>query len=183
MEYNLKIKNKTIACDLTIKQDCNLTATIENTPFEIHYDRISDHQIRLMINGQQVNAWVEAEEEGKTIILGGEHFFIQDRDLLAQTQTPKKGLDNAPSKVTPPMPAVVICVPVQPGDIVKKGDTVVVMSAMKMETSLTAPHGGTVTRVKVGEGDKVMPGDILVDISKTEMDKINANENQPAKTS
>lgn len=182
MDYNLEIKDKTIACDLTIKQDRNLSATIGNAPFEIHYDRISDHQIRLMVNGQQVNAWIEAKEEGKTIILGGEHFFIQDRDLLAQTQTPKKGLDNAPSEVTPPMPAVVIFVPVQPGDIVEKGDTVVVVSAMKMETSLTAPHGGTVTRVKVGEGDKVMPGDILVDISKTDIDKINVAESQPAKT-
>ncbi len=182
MEYNLKIKDRTIACDLTIKQDRNLSATIGETPFEIHYDRISDHQIRLTVNGQQVNAWVEAAPEGKTILLGGERFFIQDRDLLAQTQPRKKGLDNAPSEVTPPMPAVVICVPVQPGDVVEKGDAVVVVSAMKMETSLTAPHGGTVTRVGVAEGDKVMPGDILIDIEKTNIDDINIDETQPAKT-
>ena len=187
MEYNLKIKDMTIACDLTIKQDRNLCATIGDTPFEIHYDRISDHQIRLMVNGQQVNAWIEETAEGKTIILGGERFFIQDRDLLAQTQPRKKGLDNAPSEVTPPMPAVVIFVPVQPGDTVEKGDTVVVVSAMKMETSLIAPHGGTVTRVGVAEGDKVMPGDILIDIDKIEIDEIDTDkidiaESQPAKT-
>ncbi|MDY0223131.1 MAG: acetyl-CoA carboxylase biotin carboxyl carrier protein subunit, partial [Desulfobacterium sp.] len=51
-------------------------------------------------------------------------------------------------------------------DPVEKGDPVVVVSAMKMETTLTAPHGGTVTRIGVKQGDKVMPGDILVDIEK-----------------
>jgi biotin carboxyl carrier protein len=167
MEYTLEIKETAIACDLTIKQDRNISAIIGDTPFDIRYNRISDHQICLSIDGQQVMAWVNAAPGGKTIIIGGEHFFIQDKDLLAQTQTRKKGLGAGPCTVTPPMPAVVVSVPVQLGDLVEKGDPVVVVSAMKMETSLTAPHGGTITRIGVKQGDKVMPGEVLIDIEES----------------
>lgn len=167
MEYNLEVKGTTIACNVTVKQDRSMSAIIGNTPFEnIQYDRISDHQICLIVDGHRIMAWVNPGPEGKTIILGGEHFFIQDKDLLAQTSTRKKGLDEGPLVITPPMPAVVVDVLVQLGDPVEKGDPVVVVSAMKMETTLTAPHGGTVTRIGVKQGDKVMPGDILVDIEK-----------------
>jgi 3-methylcrotonyl-CoA carboxylase alpha subunit len=62
------------------------------------------------------------------------------------------------------MPAIVVLVPVAEGDWVEKGQIVMVISAMKMETSLRAPYSGRITRIKVNEGDKVMPGDILVDI-------------------
>jgi 3-methylcrotonyl-CoA carboxylase alpha subunit len=65
------------------------------------------------------------------------------------------------------MPAIVVLVPVAEGDWVEKGQVVMVISAMKMETSLKAPYGGRITRIKVNEGDKVMPGDILVDIEAT----------------
>lgn len=170
MEYTLEIKDTPIACDLTIgsdrNQDRHLTATIGATAYEIQYERISDHRLCLMVNGQQITAWVDASPEGKTIIIEGERFFVQDKAALAQSQTRKKGLGDGPSAVTPPMPAVVVNVPVELGDHVKKGDPVVVVSAMKMETTLTAPHGGTITRIGVKQGDKVMPGEILVDIEK-----------------
>jgi len=166
MEYTLEIKDTPIACDLTINQDRNLRATIGDNAYELQYERISDHRLSLMVNGQQITAWVDATPEGKTIIIGGERFFIQDKEALAQSQTRKKGLGAGPSAVTPPMPAVVVNVPVELGDHVKKGDPVVVVSAMKMETTLTAPHGGTITRIGVKQGDKVMPGEILVDIEK-----------------
>ena len=64
--------------------------------------------------------------------------------------------------VTPPMPAVVVKVLVVPGQRVAKNEPLVMVSAMKMETSLVAPYGGVVTAVNTEEGAKVNPGDILV---------------------
>jgi biotin carboxyl carrier protein len=70
--------------------------------------------------------------------------------------------------VTPPIPSVVVRILVAEGDRVEKGKGVVVVSAMKMETTLQAPFAGTVLKVNVAEGDKVMPGEILVNIEKEE---------------
>jgi len=55
---------------------------------------------------------------------------------------------------------------VSEGDDVEKGQGVVVVSAMKMETTLQAPFKGKVVQINVAEGDKVMPGQILVDIER-----------------
>ncbi|MFN3535585.1 MAG: acetyl-CoA carboxylase biotin carboxyl carrier protein subunit, partial [Desulfatiglandales bacterium] len=54
------------------------------------------------------------------------------------------------------------------GDLVKEGEPLVVVSAMKMEYTLKAPYGGRVKKVNTRVGAKVNPGDILVDIERTE---------------
>jgi biotin carboxyl carrier protein len=47
---------------------------------------------------------------------------------------------------------------------IKKGQGVIVLSAMKMEITLSSAFNGTVTSVNTKEGVNVSPGDILVDI-------------------
>ncbi|HPS94887.1 MAG TPA: biotin/lipoyl-binding protein, partial [Deltaproteobacteria bacterium] len=78
----------------------------------------------------------------------------------------RRGLKELPQEVTPPMPSVVVRIMVGEGDPVEKGQGVVVVSAMKMETTLQAPFKGKVLKVNAAEGDKVMPGQILVDIER-----------------
>jgi oxaloacetate decarboxylase alpha subunit len=53
---------------------------------------------------------------------------------------------------------------VAPGAAVNKGDPLLIVEAMKMETAVAAPHSGTVTDVFVSEGDTVRVGDALVAI-------------------
>jgi oxaloacetate decarboxylase alpha subunit len=50
------------------------------------------------------------------------------------------------------------------GDVVAKGDPLLVVEAMKMETAVVAPQAGTITQVTVAEGDVVAVGDPLVSI-------------------
>ena len=52
---------------------------------------------------------------------------------------------------------MVVSIPVSPGDRVEAGDVVAVLEAMKMESSLTAPHRGRVRQVFVGENVHVGP--------------------------
>jgi len=66
--------------------------------------------------------------------------------------------------VTPPMPAVVVRILVNEGDWVSKGQGLIVVSAMKMETTLKAPMDGQVLKINTALQAKVMPGDRLVDI-------------------
>ena len=54
---------------------------------------------------------------------------------------------------------------VQPGDTVNEGQPLLVVEAMKMETTVSAPKGGTISDVFVREGDVVAVGDSLVAIA------------------
>jgi biotin carboxyl carrier protein len=71
-----------------------------------------------------------------------------------------KGTTNAP--LTAPMPATVLKVLVQPGAAVTKGQTVVVLEAMKMELPIRAPGALTVAQVHCREGDLVQPDTPLI---------------------
>ncbi|MFO7884233.1 MAG: acetyl-CoA carboxylase biotin carboxyl carrier protein subunit [Desulfobacteraceae bacterium] len=169
MKYHLDINGEKKTVELDSSSRSQARGMVCEKPVDLEFHRMSERKIHMRINGRQINAWVERTPEGKTIIVNGRFYFVFDRDAREQEgnfRPGKPGPGNALDIVTPPMPAVVIQVPVSKGDRVKKGDTVVVVSAMKMETSLKAPYSGRITRIGVTAGDKVMPGDILADIEK-----------------
>lgn len=76
-----------------------------------------------------------------------------------------KGAAGAGTPVKAPLPGVVTKVLVANGQAVKKGDTVVVLEAMKMENNITAECDGTVSGVCCAAGDSVMEGTTLVTIA------------------
>ena len=61
-----------------------------------------------------------------------------------------------------PLPGVILDVKVKVGDAVKKGQTVVILEAMKMENNINADKDGKVTAIKVNKGDSILEGTDLV---------------------
>ena len=67
--------------------------------------------------------------------------------------------------VESPVSGTIVEIAVASGSIVNAGDTLVVVSAMKIETALTAPFGGVITRVHSGaSGDSIVAGQVLIAI-------------------
>ncbi|MGB5258577.1 MAG: sodium-extruding oxaloacetate decarboxylase subunit alpha [Woeseiaceae bacterium] len=79
------------------------------------------------------------------------------------TTTPSPSASGEPVKAV--LAGNIFKVNVKPGDAVSKGDALLIVEAMKMETAVAAPKAGTVTDVLVSEGDAVKVGDTLVAIS------------------
>ena len=66
--------------------------------------------------------------------------------------------------VTAPLPGVILDIKVKVGDVVKSGQTVAVLEAMKMENEIEATASGTVTAVNAGKGDSVLEGAAIITI-------------------
>ncbi|SDO80729.1 pyruvate carboxylase subunit B [Desulforhopalus singaporensis] len=82
----------------------------------------------------------------------------------AKKPEPKEERAAAPADGTllvAPMPGMIVSYEKKVGDKVQKGDTVLVLEAMKMENSLTAPCDGTVQDIKFASGDSVAKGAVL----------------------
>lgn len=75
-----------------------------------------------------------------------------------------KAAVGAGNKVLAPLPGTITEVKVAVGDVVKTGDTVIVLEAMKMQNNIEADCDGKVTSVLVTRGDTVMEGAALVTI-------------------
>ena len=65
-------------------------------------------------------------------------------------------------KMTAPMPGVILTVDTKVGASVKRGESLMVLEAMKMKNELKAPKDGTVAEIYVAEGQQVKFGETLV---------------------
>ncbi len=84
---------------------------------------------------------------------------------LAVEREGKHSAARAPSgSLEAPMPGKVIAVKATAGQVVAKGDELLVVEAMKMENALRAPRAGVVKTVRVRVGDMVQPGLVLVEL-------------------
>lgn len=66
------------------------------------------------------------------------------------------------SAIKSPLPGVIVDIKVNVGDAVKKGQTVVILEAMKMENTINADKDGVISAINVNKGDSVLEGTDLV---------------------
>ena len=80
----------------------------------------------------------------------------------AAAPAPKPATGGAKSGVKSPLPGVILDIKVKEGDEVKKGQTIIILEAMKMENSINADKDGKVTAINVSKGESVLEGTDLV---------------------
>ena len=69
------------------------------------------------------------------------------------------------TSVTAPMPGTILEIKVSQGQSVKKGDTVCVLEAMKMENDIPAPADGIVASINVQKGSSVNANDVIITLN------------------
>jgi biotin carboxyl carrier protein len=113
----------------------------------------------------------DARESGMTVHVDYRPFTIEYEGRLAGGSAPRAARSAAPASA--PRPGVkggvaaqiagkVLAVRVKVGDVVKQGDVLLLLEAMKMENEIKAPADGTVKEIPIAEGSKVSEGDTLV---------------------
>jgi biotin carboxyl carrier protein len=142
--------------------DRTLLVRVDEESFSVGASRVSEGFYHLRINGKATRAMVLRQGQAKEVFLNGRVYRVTDE---GQTRTKSRRSHQASAgHVTPPMPAIVVRILVKEGDLVTRGQGLIVVSAMKMETTLAAPKDGRVLRVLTSLNAKVAPGDRLVQI-------------------
>lgn len=108
---------------------------------------------------QSRHAWAVADGDIRWVFIDGEVFEFE-----VQRQGRRKTAAHQGS-LSAPMPATVIGINVAAGDAVKKGDTLLVLEAMKMELPVRAPADGTVESVACRAGELVQAGVTLIHLA------------------
>jgi pyruvate carboxylase len=87
---------------------------------------------------------------------------VRDHALQATVQARPKADPSEPGQVGSPIPGAISSIVVELGEQVKKGDRLLVLEAMKMQSTVYAPVDGKVTKRLAGVGDKVEAKDLLL---------------------
>ncbi|EOL43858.1 pyruvate carboxylase [Enterococcus phoeniculicola] len=111
----------------------------------------------------------EPDIEGNRVLffnLNGQRreIVIKDNSIISSVQTKRKAEPTNKEQIGATMSGSVLQVLVNKGDRVKRGDTLLVTEAMKMETSVEARFDGMVDHVYVTEGEAIQSGDLLIEV-------------------
>ncbi|HEY3785856.1 MAG TPA: biotin carboxylase N-terminal domain-containing protein [Steroidobacteraceae bacterium] len=122
---------------------------------------LSAHTIAAAIDGFRRHARYFNSGNLVHLWLAGEHYelAIQDPREIEFTASAARG------GLTTPLPGVVVAVAVRPGQAVQAGEVLMVIEAMKMEHTITAPHAGTVEAVHFARGERVPEGSELLELT------------------
>jgi len=125
----------------------------------------------LLIDNQSFEAFVNAVEDSADevqVLLRGHLYDVKVVDERAARLAKSAGGAAAVTgdfNLKAPMPGIVVAVPVNEGQEIKKGDILVILESMKMQNELKSPRDGRVARVKTKPGDNVEQNQALVTVA------------------
>jgi biotin carboxyl carrier protein len=141
-------------------------------------------QYKFTINGNKYEAEIISVEDNVAVVeINGTPYTVEVDKSISSVKTPKlvrnvvaPSTDIHPSvaktsspeapkgtgTIKSPLPGVILDVFVKEGDLVKIGQKVLLLEAMKMENNIEADKAGRIISIKKSKGDNVMEGDVLI---------------------
>ena len=122
-------------------------------------------KFKLAVNNKEYEVEI-AETGGQTkITVSGKEFLFPNSDsatvaAVPQASMPKRDLSN--KEIRASLAGIITEIDVKAGDIVKAGQKILTLSAMKMENEILSECDGKVKEVKIAKDQKVKEGDIMV---------------------
>lgn len=133
---------------------------INGKEYNVTVNSVEDNIASLEVNGKNYQVELEKKEEVKVSKPVVARLVAKPAAKAEKTEAPVSS--GSKSGVKSPLPGVILELKVKVGDAVKKGQTVLILEAMKMENNITSDRDGTVTEIKVDKGDSVLEGNVLV---------------------
>lgn len=150
----------------------------QNQNFELNKDKLKE--LDLIQNGElkyhllNENKSFQAEiiqadfyKREYTIVLNSKTYHLKISNAL-DLMIEKMGYSINGSKklnaIHAPMPGIIIGLEIKQGDVVKEGDTVLILEAMKMENEIVSPVDGVVNKIHTSKSTTVSTGEPLVTI-------------------
>ena len=135
--------------------------TINGNKYDVAINEVNDTTAKVTVNGEEYTVEWEKPVEEKPVVKV-QPVAAKPTAAKAPAAQPAAAAAVNGHAIKTPLPGVIIDVKVNVGDTVAKGQTVVVLEAMKMENNINADREGKVTAIQVAKGDTVADGAVLI---------------------
>lgn len=137
--------------------------TVNDTLYDVNYNVGGDTIYSIIMNNRSYGVQISNKGDTYDIMHKGDSFKVQVIDELKKMRLARtKSSISGRQVLTAQMPGAIQKVYVGPGDMVKAGTPLCILTAMKMENEICSPIDGTVKEVFVSENDKIAVGDKMM---------------------
>jgi biotin carboxyl carrier protein len=166
--YNITINGKnTLKTELSFNNS-KVSGTVNGAAVDADILNTGNQEYHLLLNNKSYNILVvKADHAEKKLVVkvNGKKYTLDVKDKYDELLH-NLGLDNIAAKkindIKAPMPGMVLNILVGEGQQVKKGDSLLVLEAMKMENVLKSPTDGTIKKVVAIKGTAVEKNQLLI---------------------
>ena len=135
--------------------------TIGEKTVDVEILQSKDGKLDLLIDGKHVTAYVSSNNAKRWVTINGQTFVLTKSSGARKSGS---GHHHAAGELSAPMPGQVRAVNVSEGDAVTKGQTLLLLEAMKMEIRVQAPKDGVVRKLSVRQGQTVERDQVLIEV-------------------
>ncbi len=166
--YKISINGKSpLKSELTAK-NTEVSGNLNGIKTEASIIETGKGEYHLIHNNKSYNFLIvkaDFAEKKLVVKVNGKKFNVDVKDKFDELLH-NLGMDNATSKkvndIKAPMPGMVLNILVNEGQEVKKGDSLLVLEAMKMENILKSPSDGTIKKIIASKGTAVEKNQLLI---------------------
>lgn len=138
---------------------------IKNNQYDVDIVNIEDNIAEVIVNGTTYHVEVDKKiQTTKTpmLVRAKAEPSTDAHKAVARTSSPSE--PKGTGTIKSPLPGTILNINVKIGDIVKIGDRLLTLEAMKMENNINSDKEGIIKNIKVNVGDSVLEGDTLMEI-------------------
>ncbi|MED5618246.1 acetyl/propionyl/methylcrotonyl-CoA carboxylase subunit alpha [Ideonella sp. BN130291] len=155
--FDLELNGSHHAVTLQRLHDGALRMALGDRRWPLQTAALGPERFDVTLGDQRVRLAIYAQGEQLAVFAPQGSALVREIDPIAHA-----GESTEAGRLTAPMPGKLVAFLAKPGDVVKKGQPLAVMEAMKMEHTITAPRDGTVAELLYGVGDQVAEGGELL---------------------
>jgi len=142
--------------------------TINGQTYKVDFEAVSGQPVySLIVDGKSHEAYVRESDDEWQVLLKGRLYPARVEDEREKRLRAAAGGGVAESgeyHLKAPMPGLVVAIPVEEGQEIKKGQVLLILESMKMQNELKSPRDGVVSRIKVKAGESVEQKQALLSV-------------------
>lgn len=166
MPFEVKLNGRSARVELLSREGSNILIAVDGKEYRLDFVRVATGKYSILCDNKSYNVEIIP---GSTVKQYTAHTFqdshqveIVDAEAKYLASRLKGREEEGESVIVAPIPGKVVKISVKAGDLVEAGQTVVIISAMKMESEFKARKPGRILDVKVAEGQTVDARQVLV---------------------
>lgn len=164
MKYVTTVDGKEFTVEIVDEKHIRINERL----LDVDFESISGQPVySLLIGGKSYEAYVSPDDEQWEVLLRGRLYQAEVQDEREKRLRSAGGAGAAEGgefQMKAPMPGLVVAIPVEEGQQVKKGQVLLILESMKMQNELKSPRDGHIQRIKVKAGETVEQKQTLLSV-------------------